>query len=274
MEGKKLNRFKTAVWKWYAENKRDFPWRKRVTPYRVFVSEIMLQQTQAPRVAALFPEFIRIFPSFSALAQASNRDVLAAWQGLGYNRRALALKRAAKIIIEEKSGRLPSDFEELIALPGIGKATAHSIAAFVLNEPSVFVETNIRRVFIHWFFPRSRKVSDAMLEPLIAATLPERRKTREWFSALMDYGAMLGKNSRKHDPNRRSAHYVQQAPFKGSRRELRGRMVRTLLALGSASERRIGNEFPSIPRIRIHEILLQLRKEGFVSEHKGRFSLS
>ena len=123
MEGKKLNLFKTAVWKWYAENKRDFPWRKRVTPYRVFVSEIMLQQTQAPRVAALFPEFIRIFPSFSALAQASNRDVLAAWQGLGYNRRALALKRAAKIIIEEKSGRLPSDFEELIALPGIGKAT-------------------------------------------------------------------------------------------------------------------------------------------------------
>jgi A/G-specific adenine glycosylase len=274
MDKKKLGQFTKEIWKWYAENKRSFPWRKRITPYRVFVSEVMLQQTQASRVTALFPGFIRAFPSFSALARASNRDVLAAWQGLGYNRRALALKQAANVIVKEKNGRLPRAFEELVALPGIGKATARSIAAFAFNEPSVFIETNIRRVFIHWFFPRSRKVSDAMLEPFIAATLPERRKTREWFSALMDYGAMLGRESGKQNPNRRSAHYVRQAPFKGSQRELRGRIVRILLALGSASEQNIRNEFPGVPHIRIHEILLQLQKEGFISEYKGKFSLS
>lgn len=206
-------------------NWRDFPWRKRITPYRILVSEIMLQQTQVGRVGEKFENFVRRFRSFRALAKAPLRDVLKEWQGLGYNRRALYLKRTAEIVVRDFGGKLPSDPEVLITLPGIGKNTAGALCAFAFNNAVPFIETNIRTVFIHHFFAKRTNVHDKEIFPLIEKTL-DHKNPRTWYWALMDAGASLKKNG--HRLNDRSAHYVRQSKFKGSNRELRGKILRAL----------------------------------------------
>lgn len=133
-----IKKFQTKIWEYYQVNGRDFVWRQKITPYYVVVSEIMLQQTQTARVAEKFPEFIKLFPNFTTLAQATPAQVIMAWQGLGYNRRALFLRELARKIINEYKGKLPNTPEELITLPGIGKNTAGSIMAFAFNQPVVF----------------------------------------------------------------------------------------------------------------------------------------
>jgi A/G-specific adenine glycosylase len=147
-----LNIFKQTIWDYYQKNGRQFPWRHEQDPYQIVVSEIMLQQTQTHRVVQKFQEFTIKFPSFAALAQAPIRDVLIAWQGLGYNRRALALHAIAQLVVKEFSGTLPTSATMLETFPHIGPNTAGSICAFAFNQPTVFVETNIRAVFIHFFF--------------------------------------------------------------------------------------------------------------------------
>ena len=175
----------------------------------------MLQQTQTDRVLKKYGLFLRMFPDWRALAAASLRKILFAWQGLGYNRRALALKRAAEKVIKEWNGDLPSSIETLGTLPGIGPATASAVAAFAFNAPAVFIETNIRAVFIRFFFKRKKHVRDDEILPFIAQTL-DRYNPRRWYWALMDYGAML----KKKYPNlsHRSAGYRTQSRFRGSRR--------------------------------------------------------
>src|ERR1700728_3957745 len=145
--------FSKTMWDYYTRNGRNLPWREDVTPYGVVVSEIMLQQTQVTRVAAKFNPFLKKFPDFAALAKASTIEVLREWQGLGYNRRGLNLQRLAKIVTEKYGGKLPKMYEELLELPGIGPNTAGSIMAFAFNIPRAFIETNIRSVYIHFFFP-------------------------------------------------------------------------------------------------------------------------
>ncbi|MEK7079017.1 MAG: A/G-specific adenine glycosylase, partial [Patescibacteria group bacterium] len=132
--------------------RRDFPWRNTTDPYHILVSEVMLQQTQVARVMVKFPIFIDQFSNFKELATASTKDILQVWQGMGYNRRALYLKKIAEIVITQYKGKLPDDPAILDTFPGIGEATAASIVAFAFNKPLVFIETNIRRVFIHLFF--------------------------------------------------------------------------------------------------------------------------
>ncbi len=166
------------------------PWRFSPSPYRVLVSEIMLQQTGISRVMAKYGAFLRAFPSLRRLAQASVADVLAAWKGLGYNRRALALLKTARIICENHRGRVPRSLDELVALPGIGQATASAVLVYAFNMPVAFIETNVRRVFLHFFFPGETQVSDARILPLVESTM-DRENPREWFYALMDYGTML-----------------------------------------------------------------------------------
>ena len=167
---------------------RVLPWRCIDDPYAVLVSEVMLQQTQVARVEKHWTRFLGLFPTIDALAAAGTADVLAQWQGLGYNRRALALKRAAEVCAAERGGKLPDTAEELEALPGIGPATAAGVMAFAYNRPSVYIETNVRTVFLHELFPACDKVSDRQLAPLVAATCPED-DARAWYYALLDYGA-------------------------------------------------------------------------------------
>lgn len=245
------------------------PWRRTRDPYRILVSEIMLQQTQVSRVLKFYPAFMKRLPDFRALAHARVATVLRAWQGMGYNRRALALRRLSRIVLEKFNGRLPRSRAELESLPGIGKVTAGAIRAFVWNEPEIFIETNIRRVFIHFFFRRRRKVTDLEIARYIKRTLPQKN-LRGWYWALMDYGTMLGtraKTARRGgtNPNRKSVHYKIQPPFFGSDRELRGKMLRFLLQKKKISIETLSKTM-KVASTRVRSIAKAFAGEGFIKK--------
>lgn len=214
-----------------AEHYRELPWRGLDDAWAVLVSEVMLQQTQVARVTGFWQRFMAAFPTSDALASAGTSDVLAMWQGLGYNRRALALKAAADICARDFAGMLPESYEGLLALPGVGPATAAGVTAFARQKPCVYLETNVRTVFLHELFPDREGVADKELVPLVAATCPSR-DPRSWYYALLDYGAHL--KATTANPSRRSAHHVRQSAFEGSRRQKRAWMVRQVLAAGEA----------------------------------------
>jgi A/G-specific adenine glycosylase len=263
-------RFRALVWFFYRTRGRSLPWRRTRSHYKAYVAEIMLQQTQVDRVARKFTEFTALFPSFGALAKASLRDVLAAWQGLGYNRRALNLKRAAEIIVREHGGRLPRTVDELERLPGVGAATAASIMAFALNRPTVFIETNIRSVFIHCFFPGCESVRDTELRPLIAVTL-DRRAPRCWYNALMDFGAWL--KSRHANPSRQSRHHRPQSSFEGSDRQVRGAVLRLLTTQGTLTLDELCGRM-EFDYARVERTTAALAREGFIVYECNKISLS
>ena len=162
-----INSFQKIIYSYFKQYGRDFPFRNDTTPYNVLVSEIMLQQTQTGRVAEKFLQFKNKFPDFHALSNAALEEVLQAWQGLGYNRRAIALKKISELVIKEFNGALPNSVEELKKFPQIGHNTASSIVAFAYNKPVYFIETNIRRVFIYFFFPKKKKIDDKEILPLV-----------------------------------------------------------------------------------------------------------
>jgi A/G-specific adenine glycosylase len=259
--------FKKKIWGYYRANRRDFAWRRTRNPYRILISEIMLQQTQVSRVEGFYEKFIKNFPDFRTLAKAETADILRAWQGLGYNRRALALRNLSKIIVHGYGGHLPHDRATLESLPGIGPYTAGAICTFAWNEPEIFIETNIRRVFIRFFFPRAKKVSDKKIFDYIERSF-DIIKPREWYYALMDYGAMLGAQAGVKNPNRRSAHYARQSRFSGSDRELRGKVLRLVLARKKIKRDEI-HEIISGSKPRIRKITAALVREGFVKERNN-----
>lgn len=201
-------------------------WRDEKDPYWVFVSEIMLQQTQTHRVEQKFEEFVSVLPTFESLSQAPFFAVLGLWKGLGYNRRAQWLQQSAQQIVSEFNGLLPSDPFVLESFKGIGYNTARSISTFAFNIPHIFIETNIRAVFIHHFFPEREKVADKELLSLIEETL-DKKDPRQWYYALMDYGVYLKKKYK--NPARRSKHHARQSTFEGSDRQIRGRILEQLL---------------------------------------------
>ncbi len=241
-----------------AKGRHDMEWRHTTDPYKIVVSEVMLQQTQVPRVAVIYPKFIERFPDFAALAAAEQADLLAAWQGMGYNRRALNLQKLAGVIVNEYNGTVPQDPAVLATLPGIGPATSCSIAAFAFNRPVVFIETNIRRVFIHYFFDDDTIVDDSELLPLVAAMLPEN--SREWYWALMDLGTAL-KSSVKN-PNQRSRHYTKQKTFEGSDRKIRGSVLKKMLEQKRGSPDVFAKEMNEEPA-RVRGIMEKMAGEGF-----------
>ena len=245
------------------------PWRTRRTPYRVFVSEIMLQQTGIARVEAKYEPFLERFPSFAALGAASVEDVLAAWKGLGYNRRALALRQSALIVSTIHHGRLPRTVEEMVELPGVGRATAAAVLVYAFGIPVPFIETNVRRVFLHFFFPGEEGVSDARIMPLVEQTM-DRDEPRVWFYALMDYGAMLSRAA-GGNPNRRSRHYKRQSPFEGSLRQMRGKVLDALLSLKRGTRSAIAAEIGTDDD-RLGDALEQLVAEGFLTVTGGVYS--
>ncbi len=210
---------------------RELPWRQVDDPYAVLVSEIMLQQTQVARVGRFWERFLSAFPTLDALAAAAVPDVLELWQGLGYNRRALALKRTADTCAAERAGRLPETAEELQALPGIGPATAAGVVAFAYQRPSVYLETNVRTLFLHELFPEQEAVPDKALLPLVEAAAFHplaAADPRRWYYGLLDYGAHL--KATVPNPSRRSASHSRQSAFEGSRRQKRAWVTRRVLA--------------------------------------------
>lgn len=253
----KIKNFQDKILHFYQDHGREhLPWRKDRNPYRIFVSEIMLQQTQADRVIPKFTEFIKAVPTIEKLAKLPQKKLLRLWQGLGYNSRALRMQRAAREIVVNHAGKIHKDKEALIALPSIGPYTASAIRVFAHNLPDIVIETNIRRIFIHEFFKDRENISDADILPLIEQTLP-KENPRIWYEALMDYGATLPKVL-KRNPNTRSLHYTKQSKFVGSDRELRGKILRLTLAGKKWNPETLG-EKPE----RIQRILKGLKKDGF-----------
>lgn len=263
-----ITQFRGCIYQYYEVHGRDLPWRRTRDAYAILVSEIMLQQTQVERVLAPYGRFLQHFPNFQELAQASLGEILAIWQGLGYNRRAQALQRIAQQVLRSHGGQLPANRASLERLPGIGAATAGALLAFAYEQPVVFLETNIRRVYLHFFYPEGEAVTDKMLLPLIFLTLDAQR-VRVWYYALMDYGAML--KGKVANPNRRSAHYSRQTPFRGSNRELRSRIMRLFLSQPELSEAAI---VADLTDDRTPRVLQDLVRENFLRQQDSMYRLA
>ena len=229
---KDLDAFRVLVLERGRELYRDLPWRRTRDPYGIWISEVMLQQTQTSRVDGRWQRWLERFPTPAALAAAAPADVLEEWQGLGYNRRALALHRAAQAVAG-LGGALPSETAALEALPGVGPATAAGSRAFAFDLPSVYLETNVRTVLLHELFPGEEGVSDRALVPILRDTCPRDASDpaddpRAWYYALLDYGAYLKRTV--PNPSRRSAAHARQSRFEGSHRQKRAELLRVLLA--------------------------------------------
>ena len=267
---KEVLQFSPTVRSHYRKHGRDLPWRKTSNPYRILVSEVMLQQTQVERVIPKYKAFLKAFPTSRSLARAKLRDVLSIWSGLGYNRRAKALHDAANVIVGKHNRKIPDSREELEELPGIGPYTAGAVLAFAYNKPEVFIETNIRTVFIHHFFKNKKKITDEEIVRCIELTV-DRKNPREWYFALMDYGAML--KQKYPNPNRRSVHYTKQSKFEGSNRQLRGEIIRLLVDEKQITKQSLVSKLPKDRKI-VEEILSNLIQEKLIVRNQKVFSLS
>ena len=266
-----IRRFRKTVWAHYREyGRHDLPWRKTRDLYRILVSEVMLQQTQVERVIPFYERFIMAFPTEKSLAAAPLSEVLIAWQGLGYNRRAKLLREAAQRLVHTPlSGTRLNLVKGLEALPGVGSYTARAVAAFAWNADVIVIETNIRTAIIQSFFPKKKKVSDADIEKVLAQVLPKGR-AREWYSALMDYGAHLKRSGVSH--NARSATHTKQTRFAGSLREARGAVLREL-SMGAASRARLLGMLGVDRKEQVLAALRDLGAEGLVRQEQGRYAL-
>lgn len=270
LDSQAIRVFQENIWAHFREHGRSLPWRNIEDPYRVLVSEIMLQQTQVERVLSKYQLFISAFPDLASLAEAHLSRVLELWQGLGYNRRAKALQQTARKVIDDYSGTLPDCQDILKTLPGIGDATAGAIVAFAFRKPVVFIETNIRRVFIHSFFPECESVRDNQILPLVELTLDTCR-IREWYYALMDYGVMLKQTI--SNPNRRSAHYSVQSSFQGSDRQIRGNILKLLVKNQQLSEQDLCSALNEPPE-KVRGIVDALVREGFLDRNGNYFRVA
>ena len=264
-----MEAFRSKVW---ALPRRDFPWREPETdgsfdPYKILVSEIMLQQTQVSRVVPKYEAFLQTFPTVKDLAKADLAAVLRAWSGLGYNRRAKFLYQAAQRLMVDYDGQVPNDLESLMTLPGVGRETAGAIMVYAFNQPVVYIETNIRSVFIHHFFKDKQGVSDAELRPQVERAL-EGQEPRPFYWALMDYGTYL--KGSVGNTARQSKHYTKQSTFTGSKRQLRGLVLR-LLGEASASQLSLQR---SIPDERLTDILAELQREGLIDKDRNQYCLA
>lgn len=260
----RIQSFQKTVYDYYRNSGRHaLPWRKKITPYAIVISECMLQQTQVDRVIPFFKQWMKFFPSWKKLAHASTRDVVQAWKGLGYNNRALRLQKLARVILNEYHGKFPRERSMLESLPGIGPYTAGAIRIFAYQQPDVCIETNIRRVFLHHFFSRSHeKIDDRDILPLIAQTI-DIHDPRVWYFALMDYGSFLGRTIR--NPNHKSKHYQKQKPFKGSDRFVRGKVLEFVLQQPKTTLSAVQKYLPSeLPKSQIEKVVQSLEKDGFL----------
>ena len=269
MDKQELLDFQSVVWEHYDANMREFPWRQTYDPYEILVSEIMLQQTQTHRVLPKYLAFLKEFPTAAVLAQASLQQVLALWQGLGYNRRALLLQKSCQAVVSTHGGVFPKDPRVLQALPGIGPYTSCAVATFAFGAEVPFIETNIRTVYLHHFFTGHDKVHDRLVLALIEKTI-DTRDVRNWYYALMDYGVSLKKKLK--GINKKSAHYARQSKFEGSDRQIRGRVVKLLTQKDFVSRADLLAHLDR-PEERVQIILTQLIRDGLIAERDGAYFL-
>ena len=261
-----IRAFQSLIWNYYRRHARPMPWRESSDPYHIYLSEVMLQQTQVARVLPRYLQYIKRYPTITEVAQAPLSQLLQMWQGLGYNRRAINMGRACRLMATHHSGRIPQRRKELLALPGVGVATAGAILVYAFGQRAPFIETNIRRLFIHFFFaerPLTDSIADSEIMPLIEKSLP-RRKLRHWFYALTDYGAKLARKS--PNPNRRAQAYRQQPPFAGSHRALRGAIIRYVLQEKALSRSLLCEHLPAYGTAQIEQALAELAAEGMITE--------
>lgn len=264
---KQIKAFQNLVHNYYREHGRhNLPWRTtHTTPYHILVSEIMLQQTQVDRVIPKFLDFVTTFPTIHDLAASPQARVLTHWVGLGYNRRARMLHQAAQLILSNYNGVISQESVELIKLPGIGAYAAASIPAFAYNLPTLVLDTNIRAIFIHHFFPnQEEKISDQEILSLVKVTL-DITNPRDWYSALMDYGTYL--KSIGINPIKQSKHYTKQSKFQGSNRQLRGAILRELTIKSPQSRATITKKLIktySTTQTHINTILSKLSSESLI----------
>jgi len=255
---------------WYGENRRDLPWRRTTDPYAILVSEIMLQQTQVPRVAPRFLEWLEAWPTLESLAGAPLTDVLRRWQGLGYNNRARRLQECAAAAVatapDGRAAELPRTLDGLRALPGIGPYTARAVLVFAHNDDLAAVDANVRRVLTHELgLPGD--LSDAELQQVADAVLP-RGRSRDWHNALMDYGSLV-----------LTARFTGIAPrtrqttFEGSRRQKRARLLRQLLDGGPQPLADLAVAL-ELPLDETADIVERLRRDGLVRDGDGRVSVA
>ena len=270
MSDERLAAFSDLVRAKGAELYRDLPWRNTHDPYAIMLSEVMLQQTQVARVQGRWEQWLATFPTVGDLAAAPLPPVLELWQGMGYNRRALNLKKCAEQVVERFDGEMPRGHKELLSLPGIGPATAAGVRVFAFEALDMYLETNVRTVFLHELFPGQDGVDDKELIPLVEKTCPQGREVRSWYYALLDYGAHLKKVL--PNPSRRSKHHVRQSKFEGSHRQKRAYLLRRVLegpatqeALAadlSVAEQHAGRD--AVPADEVRAILDELCSEGFI----------
>ncbi len=270
-----VQQFQKDILAWYAVNKRDLPWRqlpfdtpvKQRDPYKILVSEIMLQQTQVTRVIPKYEAWIVRFPKVQDLASAETSEVLRLWSGLGYNRRALSLQRTAQIIVHEYRGIWPRDVEGLKQLPGVGEYTASAIACFAFNEQIAVVDTNVRKVILTKILRRENQAEMATEKTLqaIAEQLVPKGKAYEWNQALMDYASAMLKHERIPIP--------KQTSFIGSDRYYRGQIVKLLLEYKAVSIKNVG-EILHKDKAFIERIVEGLEKDGLVQYDNDQVSLA
>jgi A/G-specific adenine glycosylase len=254
--------FVKTVWKYYKlQGRHDHPWRKTHDPYRILVSEMMLQQTQVARVLPKYTAFLRKFGTVQKLSKASLGDVLREWQGLGYNRRAKMLHLCAQKLVSEYKGKFPKTHEELMKLPGIGHYTAGAVMAFAYTEAVPIIETNIRTAYIHHFFADDVDIPDTKLFEYIERTL-DQKNPKDWYYALMDYGMFLKKS--EGNLNNRSKHYTKQSTFKNSDRQIRGAILK-LISEKSHTRAQLLKKLP-FEQDRIDVQVLKLIEEGLIKK--------
>ncbi|HSW80594.1 MAG TPA: hypothetical protein VLG47_07495 [Candidatus Saccharimonadales bacterium] len=262
--------FQKIVQGYYIENGRhDLPWRLPESdgsfdPYKIFVSEIMLQQTQVGRVISKYMEFLEKFPDVQTLTKAELGEVLKVWNGLGYNRRAKYLWQAAQKIKSDFGNNFPTEIKHLESLPGVGSNTAGAIMAYAFNKPEIFIETNIRTVYIHHFFKDKQEISDKEIRKLVEQTI-DRQNPRIWCWALMDYGTYL--KQKVGNLSRISKTYTKQSKFVGSRRQIRGQVIRELLenpkSVDSLGKTIADKRLESVLEELVNEKLIRLTEVGY-----------
>jgi A/G-specific adenine glycosylase len=264
----KGSELRELIWQKGRELYRDMPWRRDTRPYYVLVSELMLQQTQVARVIPKFVEFIEVYPDEEALVRASLAEVLRYWQGLGYNRRAKYLHDAAKKIMAEFNGRFPQEAADISSLPGVGKNTLGALRAYAFNEPAVFIETNIRTVFIHHLFSDNFAVDDSQILTALSQVVDEEHP-REFYWALMDYGSWLKAHGVKNISQ--SRHYKKQSPLEGSIRQVRGQII-DCLRRSTLSESELRRLVQADARFK--PALDGLKRDGLISTHGNAVQLT
>lgn len=260
--------FQRKILTWWQKNKRDLPWRHTYDPYKILVSEIMLQQTQVSRVLPVYTAFLAKFPSVVHLSHASPAVILRAWKGMGYNRRALYLKKTAEVVVRSFGGIFPSDETSLRTLSGVGLYTARAIQVFAFQKDVAMVDTNIRKIITHFFFRDTPQKEVIILDT--ARQLVPKGRSWQWHQALMDYGA-LGMTKVASSAIRHRGENKSTIPFKVSDRYFRGKIIddlRTEPIRISTLRKKYIHMF-SLTDERMSVLFDRLTKDGLIAVTRG-----